>query len=116
VREEERHGIRARARLVDEVEVDARERDREVAERIERGLVDPPVVARPPVLAQLAQVREIRPVLPARAGRLVRPPRPREPLAKVGQDVVGTSMANGRGRVDSLVMEIDPSGSGARLG
>ena len=89
VREQQRVRIRADAGLVDEVQVDARERDLELLERVELRLLGAPVEAVAPVLDERAQIVQVRAVGPLGAGNLVRPAGAREPAAQVVQNLVG---------------------------
>ena len=85
VREQQRHRVRTAALLVDEVQVDAAERHRELSEGVEPRLVRAPVEA-------VAPVRDQRPAgtrgwsrTPSRARDLVGPAHAVEALAQVGE-------------------------------
>src|SRR5205823_12330715 len=89
VREEERQGLSAHARLVDEVKLDPADLDGELAKAVQPGLVHAPLVLRPPVLDQLPHVSEARAVAPAGLRRLVGPADALEPGAEVREHRVG---------------------------
>jgi hypothetical protein len=74
---------------MDKVELDAGERDHELPEAVEPGLVDPPVVGVPPVGDEALHVGEVAAVLPAPTRPLVRPARALEALPEIGQHGLG---------------------------
>src|SRR5262249_52639783 len=89
VREEERQRVGPDAWLVDEVNVDAGDRRRELTEAIQGRFVGPPIVLVAPVRNELFHVREVGAVAPRLTRRFVRPAHALEPRAHVGQHAVG---------------------------
>ena len=89
VRDQQRHRIGPAARLVDEMQIDAADRGRELAEAVELAFPRAPVEARLPIIGEALHVRQASARGPRLAGRLVRPARAREALAQLGDVGVG---------------------------
>src|ERR1700730_16977125 len=74
---------------MDEVKVDARDRDREMREPVQQAFLRPPVETLAPVAGQLLQVAEVCSRNPGRYVRgLVRPARASEPLAQIDEHLI----------------------------
>src|SRR5262249_31157966 len=76
---------------MDEVHVDTVQGHRELAERVQLGLLGPPIVVVTPVVDQLLEIRQVRTVLPASIRNLVGPADSGQPSAQILEDVVGDS-------------------------
>jgi len=83
------------------MEVDPAERHAVLVERVELGLLGPPVEVGPPVLDEAPDVGEVRAVLPLGAGYLVRPARTLEPGAQVVESLLGDVESERLGRQSS---------------
>ena len=84
--DEQRSGIRASTRDVDEVNGDTPDPRHELGQRVQRGFVPPPVVAVAPVVDERSQIGQARAESPLEAMNLVGPSYPRQALAQVGED------------------------------
>ena len=84
VRDQQRRRAGLARGLVDEMQVDAADRQRELAEAVELRLPRPPVEARAPVFDDVPHVGEACARGPRRQRRLVGPARARKALAQVG--------------------------------
>jgi hypothetical protein len=83
VGEGERQGVSLRRADVEEVDVLPVDGGRELGERVEAGLLCPPVERRAPVLGELLQVVERDSVVPPCIGELVGPASAGKPVAQV---------------------------------
>src|SRR5206468_11775333 len=109
--QQERHGLWPTARLVDEVQLDAMHRFRELAHRIDARLVCAPVEVVLPARHEASQILEARPGGPGIERRLVRKARAREALAQIGEQCfrnmkleganMGNCAANSAARLDA---------------
>ncbi len=89
VGDQQRHGVGLARRLVDEMQVDAADRHRELPEAVELGFPGAPVEACAPVVGKLLRVRHAGSGRPRLQRRLVGPARAREAVAQVGDVGVG---------------------------
>jgi hypothetical protein len=96
VGEDERDGVVASGRGVDEVQVEAVDRGPVVVEGVEPALGGPPVVGGAPVLAEVTQVAQRRTLVPALGGRRFGPAGAGQPVAQV---------------VKIRVVDLDPEGA-----
>jgi hypothetical protein len=97
VHEQEREGVGADARLVDEVQVDPLELDPVLVEGVELRFLRPPVEPVAPVLDEALHVGEIGAQAPVGAGHLVGKAGAREALPEILEDLVGDVEREGLG-------------------
>ena len=95
MREQQRYRVRAFALLVNEVEVDAAQRDLELPKAVEDRFLRAPVEAIAPVGDEVLQVGDAAAGRPGRPRRLVRPANARQPLPQVAQRLVRNMQSEG---------------------
>ena len=108
VHQHDGEGVGARARLVDEVEVDAVHRGPELGELVEARLDGPPVVALQPVVHELAEVADVDAVVPRGAIGHVDPAGASQPVVEVVQD--------GLVHVDAIGLDVHTASPGSAPG
>ena len=93
--QQQRTGVRALARHVQEMHIDVVQRRLELWKRIEPRLLGTPVERGAPVLDQSTQVVDVRAIGPGLARRLIGEPRARKTLAQIGDRGIGDVQGEG---------------------
>ena len=104
VRNEQRHGVRSPARLVDEVQLDAADRHAELAKAVDARFLRAPIKVSVPIVDEILKTPKTGTGRPRLEWRLLGPARARQALAQVGERDLGNVQPERPGRVHRRIM------------